>query len=725
MSDAQNTNLSDDHSSKPDPGPDNSAADQLELKLPDESSAPRDLGLWAGVLMLLVLVVYWPATGGKFLWGDRHIVVDNQWVRHPGGLVDSWTRRWQNATYPFAMYQPMTATTYWLEYRFGGHADAIGPSPMPPEPTPLAFHLGNLIFHAIGAVLLWLLLREVKLPGAWVIAAIFALHPLNSEAVSWIANQSWPLAGMLSCGSVLLYLHFVKQRELNGANLKSGTTAVDPMTIWGLYIGSAVAFLLAMLANPAVLPLPVTLLLLLWWRDRLVKLDYTLVVPWLLIAGVLWLSNGSLVQRFSLWHQSGQAQLGAIGSGFLSCLLIFAPVSLKTFHTFEQSWLGIVALICWLGVSGLFWLNRERWGRGWFLASISYGLLQVFGLNWFDPLRRSGVTDSSSYLAGVAVIALVVSFIVSRLHQVRLPVTFPQLAVTASAVLLLIFGGVSWARSHVYDNPVSFWQDAVAKDPHSSLALSSLAEELHLRAIEEGNQGDTDGFKNDLAASLENAQAAVSADPRNGAAEQTWANVLVLRGDVKSALPHFQNAVDAQPNNLDLRLQYASGLDTIAMFKQAIPQADAALAHDSSSPIAHQLLGTAYGGLGDETRAIAELELALKLDPGNLYTRQILAEQQSKVDKLQDAIDNYSIILAQDADRRTHPDLFIAVAKLRERLYQWDQAVDWYKIALKLDPANPDVKAAITTDTIKAKAQAATRPTTRATTIPTTAPTSK
>jgi tetratricopeptide (TPR) repeat protein len=699
-------------------------ADQLELKLPDESAAPRDLALWAGVLMLLVLVAYWPATSGRFLWGDRHLVVDNLWVRYPGGLADGWAQRWkQPERYPFAIYQPITASAYWLEYRLGGHVEPTGPSRFPPEPTPMAFHLANLIFHAAAAALLWLVLRELMMPGAWVIAAIFALHPLNTEAVSWILDQDWPLGGLLFFGSAYLYLQFVKHREKDRTDREAGGPGVDPVLIWGLYSGAAAACLAALLANPATAPLPLALLLVLWWRKRLLTQDYVLLLPLLVIAVIFWLTTGDLRAQgtASLWHRGWEAQLAAIGSGLFCCMRVVLPISLKVFHSqwaADQWWLGAFALACWIGVTGFLWLGRGRWGRGLVAASVIFGLLEICSLNWFDPFRRASFTDAGTYLAGVPVIAVVVVLVIDLLKNAAAPATFTKMAMVVSAVFMLLLGGVSWARAHVFDNPVSFWQDAATKNPQSSVALGQLAEELRLRAINEGAQGDSDSFSSDLGASLDNAQQAVTANPENGDAERTWANILVVRGDVKAALPHFQKAVNIEPGNFELLSEYGSAMDTIAMFKEAIPQIDAALRIDPLSALAHRLLGIAYGGLGNETRAISELEFSLRLEPSNPATLQALGEQDAKAGHLDDAMNNYTLSMQLDPASQLRPDLYIAGAKIRERQYRWAEAVDWYKLALKLSPENAEVKMAIETDTIKAKAQAATRPTTGPTTKP-------
>ncbi len=171
------------------------SADSLVLTLPDDSSSPRDVALWAGMLALLVLIAYWPATEGQFLWVDAKNLQMTD-------LSTIWAGRWEDAKhYPMLQYHPVTYTTYWIENHLVGR-DTTGAPPTFP------FHLVNLLLHCGCAVMAWLILRKLKLPGAWVAAALFAVHPLNAETVSWISQRASVLAGLLFLGSVYSYLFF-------------------------------------------------------------------------------------------------------------------------------------------------------------------------------------------------------------------------------------------------------------------------------------------------------------------------------------------------------------------------------------------------------------------------------------------------------------------------------------------------------------------------------------
>ena len=136
---------------------------------------------WFGLfLVTATFLVYSPALPGKFLWDD------NWWttnivglLRDPAGL---WTMWWQPAA--LQQYYPLTGTTFWFDYHLWGS-------------WTLPYHVENVLLHAFAALLFWRLLRRLEVPGAWLAAAIFALHPVMVESVAWISDATGISPSML------------------------------------------------------------------------------------------------------------------------------------------------------------------------------------------------------------------------------------------------------------------------------------------------------------------------------------------------------------------------------------------------------------------------------------------------------------------------------------------------------------------------------------------------
>src|SRR5205807_2086479 len=136
------------------------------------SYTTRRLSPWLGALglSLVTILIYRPAWDGGFLWDDDRYVTHNPLLSAPDGL----RRIWFSLDSP-SQYFPLTYTVLRLEHQLWG-LDTTG------------YHWVNLLLHAANALLVWRLLWRLGVPGAWLGAAMFALHPVHVESVAWITE---------------------------------------------------------------------------------------------------------------------------------------------------------------------------------------------------------------------------------------------------------------------------------------------------------------------------------------------------------------------------------------------------------------------------------------------------------------------------------------------------------------------------------------------------------
>src|SRR5207237_5553568 len=128
-------------------------------------------------------------------------------------------------------------TTYWIEAQ--AVRSAIGGL------DPMVFHITNIILHAAGAILLWFILRELGLSGAWIAALIWAIHPMQTESAAWISERKNVLCVALFMGSLLAYL---RAWRIGRADCDEDDTS-QPFP-WNLYATSLMLFLGALLSKP-------------------------------------------------------------------------------------------------------------------------------------------------------------------------------------------------------------------------------------------------------------------------------------------------------------------------------------------------------------------------------------------------------------------------------------------------------------------------------------------
>src|SRR4029079_15657582 len=105
----------------------------------------------------------------------------------------------------------------------------------------------NVLLHAANAVLAWRLLDRLAVPGAWIAAALFAVHPVHVESVAWITERKNVLSGVFYLSAALLYV----TRGRDDARAVAGVVAL---------------YVLALLSKSVTATLPVALAIVLWWR---------------------------------------------------------------------------------------------------------------------------------------------------------------------------------------------------------------------------------------------------------------------------------------------------------------------------------------------------------------------------------------------------------------------------------------------------------------------------
>jgi len=137
------------------------------------------------LLLFITLTCYEPAMQGGFIWDDDRYVTENPVLTSTDGLARIWLELGSTI-----QYYPMVFTSFWVEYRLWGL-------------NPTGFHVVNVLLHALGAVLLWRVLRLLKVPCAWMAAAVFAVHPVHVESVAWITERKNVLSGVFYLSSVL------------------------------------------------------------------------------------------------------------------------------------------------------------------------------------------------------------------------------------------------------------------------------------------------------------------------------------------------------------------------------------------------------------------------------------------------------------------------------------------------------------------------------------------
>ena len=224
--------------------------------------------LAAAAVLGLTLAAYAPALQANYIWDDDDHVTKNPTLRSLDGLRQIWFL-------PTALpqYYPAVHTTFWLEYHLWGL-------------HPVGYHLVNVLLHACNALLFWRLLVRLAVPGAWLAAAILAVHPVEVESVAWITERKNVLSLALSLAAILAYLRF------SPFEMRRRRRSCSAAGRYGWYASALILFAVALLSKTVVASLPAVLLVLAAWkRSRIGRRDVAPLLPFFLLGTCLGLAT--------------------------------------------------------------------------------------------------------------------------------------------------------------------------------------------------------------------------------------------------------------------------------------------------------------------------------------------------------------------------------------------------------------------------------------------------
>jgi tetratricopeptide (TPR) repeat protein len=487
-------------------------------------------------------------------------------------------------------YTPLTLTTFWLEKTLW-------------DDTPTGYHVVNILLHALAAVLLWRILLILRIPGSWLAALLFVIHPVNVASVAWIAERKNTLSAALFFASILAFL----------ASHKRDSTK--------LYLSSIALFSLAALSKGAVVTMPVVLCGCIFWMNRrITRSDLVRVTPFLLIALV--------ISFLTIRYQSRAVDYGLLSSNlpfrfaragavmWLYLRGILFPIALSPMlpqwqPNLRSPFVYLPALLA-VVMLGLFFWKRKSWGRPFLFASGYYlwMLLPVLGFIWMALQQETPCADWWQYLAAPGIFAgiaggfAMVSNAASKDTRLRLH----ALVYVALALLLV----QTWRRSTIYQSMETYCRAVLAENPHAWTLQNNLGVVLKQRGE----------FEQAIACNRQ----ALRDNPRFMEAHNNLGNVLSATCNWQEAEAEFFSALQLSPSNSDVLGNLADNYFRQGKIREALVADAEAIKADRYNPRRYAEFGRKLAANKQFEQAIVCFKNALLLNPSDITIQVNLAQ---------------------------------------------------------------------------------------------------
>lgn len=530
-----------------------------------ESAGRRPTAQWQGLALLVAaLVAYWPAMHGTIVWDDEQHITKTA-LRGLDGLRHIWFDL--RAT---QQYYPLLHSAFWLEAQLFGD-ETVG------------YHVVNVLLHVADAGLIVVLVRRLKIPGAWLAGFLFALHPVHVESVAWISELKNTLSLVFYLGAAILYQGFDEQRSKRD------------------YWFALAMFSCALMTKTVTATLPAALLVLFWWKRGKIewKRDVLPLLPWFSMAVASGLFT-AWVERTIIGAEGAEFNLDAIQRlvlagrviGFYLWQLIWPAELIFTYPRWTvsaASWLQWQIAIVPVVILATLYSLRARTRAPLAAALIFVGsLFPVLGFVNVYPFRYSFVADHFQYLASIPLIVAAAAALTALGDRHR-DVRWRSAVAGVAAALVFWLAVRTWTQAHDYASAETLYRVTLERNPESWKEQNNLGR-------------------------------------------------LLARSErrMPEAIPHFEAAVRLKPDHVMANYSlgvalYVTGrrADAAAPFRRVIALSGAKPSLMVSN--SHLLLGAVLMDTpGGNAEAIRELELAARLKPGDAEASAKLAEARAK-----------------------------------------------------------------------------------------------
>lgn len=528
---------------------------------------------WAILFLILsVFISYFNTLGNGYVSDDRDLPRDYQ-------RQDYLTRIFS----PAVSYRVPLLTHY---------LDSLGGL------APWRSHLTNILLHAFAVLLVYYFLYQL-LTARWAFfsSLLFAVHPIHTDAVSWIVARSYILFSIFILISLLLYV-----RSTQGKAIRKS-----------FYFFSLLNYLLAFesrWAEPVFFPI---LLIIYNLSFRSLREKWKTTLPYFFIAGIYPLLMLKVIQ-----NRVVETSTGPTGQLELNNPLLHVPVALFTYLklflapldlTFYHEDLGSGPLIYILSIltvitliASLIYFYRKNKILFFFLSLFLLSLIHTF-----SPLKIAwAIAERYVYLGSIGLSVIFTYAFIYLTKNKRLKTTLFIIFIN----FLVLYSARTITRNLDWKNEDSLWLATIKTSPTSSKALNNI--------------GDYYGRHGDPQKSFESFVKATQINPTYSDAWHNAGNVLLQNGKYEQSIPYFEKSVQFNPNLIEGYNNLAIAYSKLGNGEKAHELIEKSLATNPDAIKTYNALAQIEYESGDIEKSKEAILRGLRVDPKNATLKEIL-----------------------------------------------------------------------------------------------------
>ncbi len=642
-------------------------------------------------IIILTSLSYFNTLNNSFVYDDNTYVVENRQIRSASNIPKAFISSYPPDSKGQGLYRPMVTISYIFDYAIWGL-------------NPKGFHLANIIFHILTSIIAYLLALEIiktRWPSA-VVGIVFALHPVHTEAVTWVVGRAEVMAGLFYFLSFLLYI-----KDGESASLKNR-----------LFIASIVSYFLALLSKEIAITLPILLFVYDYFfvqRQKSTEIIELLKRRYLYFIILTFIY---IIIRFAVLGSFGpQKNLSfAADAGFYERLLtiivvigyyirlLFLPFNLTVDYVFPKiASIGLPVIIYGgvllvsIAIAVLLYKRSKR---------LSFSILIFF----VTILPVSNIMPIGELIAERFLYIPLISFalligISADYFFIRFPSRFLRIIISIPLILLALFYSLlTISRNYDWRDAFTLWKATIYIMPASSIAHNNLGVEYvkkedYVDAIKEykkaielsskyshalTNLGDVYLKIGLIDEAIDFYKKAIDAEPDYAIAYNNLGFAYFEKGLYKEALSEYKKAIELNTKDPLFYNNLGNLYASMKKYEDAIAEYKKVLSIESKDTNAYNNLGVVYAQQGRFNEAEAEVRKALAIDPENSLAKKNLA----------DILNRGRIIVEPEkkgeisAQTAAYNYYILGLAYIKKEMYK--EAAIETENALKLDPKMSD-----------------------------------